>query len=64
MSRAVVVLLLLAPTLFADVKFLAEKKAAMATIDRTAAEMTALSDKVWAYAEAALKENAVVESAG
>lgn len=54
--RRVLLLLLLATPLFAEVKFVAEKKAAAATIDKTSAEMTALSDKVWAFAETALKE--------
>src|SRR6185503_16532627 len=48
--------LLLAPVVLADVKFAADKKAAVATIDANAAEMTALSDAVWRYAETALKE--------
>ena len=54
--RRVLLLLLLATPLFAEVKFVAEKKGAAATIDKTSAEMTALSDKVWAFAETALKE--------
>jgi aminobenzoyl-glutamate utilization protein B len=33
-----------------------EKQAAVATIDRNAAQLTALSDEVWRYAETALKE--------
>lgn len=54
-------LLLLTPTLlFAQardtVKFADTKRAAIATIDRHANEMTALSDEVWRYAETALKE--------
>jgi aminobenzoyl-glutamate utilization protein B len=49
-------ILLFASPLLADVKFTAEKKTAAATIDRSAAEMTALSDRVWAYAETALQE--------
>ncbi|MGZ8711374.1 MAG: amidohydrolase, partial [Thermoanaerobaculia bacterium] len=54
-------LLLLTPTvLFAQardtVKFADSKRAALATIDNHANEMTALSDEVWRYAETALKE--------
>lgn len=54
-------LVLLAPTLvFADtrdtVKFSDTKRAAVATIDKNAAEMTSLSNDVWRYAETALKE--------
>src|SRR6185503_4877969 len=48
--------LLLAPVVLADVKFAADKKAAAATIDQNASEMTALSDAVWRYAETAMKE--------
>jgi aminobenzoyl-glutamate utilization protein B len=54
--RKLLFLLALAPLAFADVKFTAEKKTAAATIDKSSAEMTALSDKIWAYAETALKE--------
>ncbi len=54
--RTLLILLALAPLAFADVKFSAEKKAAAATVDKSSAEMTALSDKVWSYAETALKE--------
>ncbi|HYC58962.1 MAG TPA: amidohydrolase [Thermoanaerobaculia bacterium] len=54
--RKLFCVLLLATPLFGDVKFTAEKKAAAATIEKTTAEMTALSDKIWAYAETALKE--------
>ena len=54
--RRVLVLLLLASPLFADVKFADDKKAAVATIENNATEMTALSDKVWGYAETALRE--------
>ena len=56
MRKLSLVILLLSPALFADVRFAVEKKAAAATIDRNAAEMTALSDAVWRYAETALKE--------
>jgi aminobenzoyl-glutamate utilization protein B len=56
MRKTIFVLLLVATSAFADVKFSAEKQSAAATIDQTSAEMTALSDKVWAYAETALKE--------
>ncbi|HET8773696.1 MAG TPA: amidohydrolase [Thermoanaerobaculia bacterium] len=56
--RTLLFLLLLAPTLlFAQtVKFADSKRAAVATIDQHASEMTALSDEVWRYAETALKE--------
>jgi aminobenzoyl-glutamate utilization protein B len=54
--RKLLFLLALAPLAFADVKFTAEKKAAIATIDKSSAEMTKLSDEIWAYAETALKE--------
>lgn len=54
--RKLLFLLALAPLAFADVKFTAEKQAAVATVDKTSAEMTALSDQVWAFAETALKE--------
>jgi aminobenzoyl-glutamate utilization protein B len=54
--RKLLFLLALAPLAFGDVKFSAEKKAAVATIDASSAEMTALSDKIWGYAETALKE--------
>jgi aminobenzoyl-glutamate utilization protein B len=40
----------------AAVPNLAEKQAAVTTIDRNAAQLTALSDEVWRYAETALKE--------
>ena len=50
-------LLLLTPTfVFAQPRFVDTKRAAVATIDKHAAEMTALSDEVWRYAETALKE--------
>jgi aminobenzoyl-glutamate utilization protein B len=59
--RKLLLLLLLTPAaLFAQardtVKFADTKRAALATIDRSANEMTALSDEVWRYAETALKE--------
>jgi aminobenzoyl-glutamate utilization protein B len=59
--RTLLLLLLLTPAaLFAQardtVKFADTKRAALATIDRSANEMTALSDEVWRYAETALKE--------
>lgn len=55
--RTLLLLLLLATPLFAaDPKFVADKKAAAATIDRNAAEMARLSDEVWRYAETALRE--------
>jgi aminobenzoyl-glutamate utilization protein B len=56
MRTLLCVLLLATPLFAADPKFATEKKAAAATVDKTSAEMTALSDKVWAYAETALKE--------
>jgi aminobenzoyl-glutamate utilization protein B len=57
MRKTVIVLLLLTSPLFAaDAKFIDDKKAALATIEKSSAEMTALSDRVWAYAETALKE--------
>ncbi|MGZ5493359.1 MAG: amidohydrolase [Thermoanaerobaculia bacterium] len=40
----------------ADVPNVAEKKAAIATIDRKSEQLTALSDEIWRYAETALKE--------
>lgn len=56
--RTLLLLLLLAPSalLAQTVKFADTKRAAIATIDRSAAEMNALSDEVWRYAETALKE--------
>lgn len=55
--RTLPLLLLLATPLFAaDPKFVADKKAAAATIEKNAAEMTRLSDEVWRYAETALRE--------
>ncbi len=56
MRTTIFLLLFAATSAFADVKFTADKQAAAATIDKTSAEMTALSDQVWAYAETALKE--------
>jgi len=57
----ILLLLLLAPSLLAapareTVRFTDTKRAAAATIDRSAPEMTALSDEIWRYAETALKE--------
>ncbi len=52
-------LLLLTPTfVFAadTVRFADTKRAAVASIDKHASEMSALSDEVWRYAETALKE--------
>jgi aminobenzoyl-glutamate utilization protein B len=54
--RNLLCLLLLTAPLFAQPKFLDDKKTASATIDGHASEMTALSDEVWRYAETALKE--------
>ncbi len=48
--------LLLATSIFASVPNLPEKQAAAAIIDRDAAQLTALSDEIWRYAETALKE--------
>jgi aminobenzoyl-glutamate utilization protein B len=56
MRKLLCVLLLATPVFAADVKFASEKKAAIATIEKASPEMTALSDKVWAYAETALRE--------
>jgi aminobenzoyl-glutamate utilization protein B len=56
MRKTIFLFLLVATSALGDIKFTAEKQAAIATIDKTSAEMTALSDKVWAYAETALKE--------
>lgn len=55
MRRLLLLLLLCLPVL-ADVKFADTKKAAVATIEKNAGEMTALSDEIWRYAETALKE--------
>jgi aminobenzoyl-glutamate utilization protein B len=58
MRKMLLAVLLLAP-LFASAaepRFAAEKKAAAATIEKTAPEMTALSDRIWGYAETALRE--------
>lgn len=57
--RTLLAALLLAPTLlFAQnaARFADTKRAAVASIDRHATEMTALSDEVWRYAETALEE--------
>lgn len=54
--RKALIFLLLATPLFADVKFVEDKKNATATIDKNSAEMTQLSDEIWRYAETALKE--------
>ncbi|HYI09622.1 MAG TPA: amidohydrolase [Thermoanaerobaculia bacterium] len=54
--RKLLCLLLLTTPLLADVKFADDKKAAAATIESHASEMTMLSDEVWRYAETALKE--------
>src|SRR5574342_435455 len=40
----------------ATVPNLSEKQSAAVTIDHTAAQLTALSDEIWRYAETALKE--------
>lgn len=49
-------IVIIAMPLLADVRFASEKKAAAATIEKNAAEMTRLSDEVWRYAETALRE--------
>src|SRR5215216_2915294 len=56
--RTLLFLLLLTPSfVFAQtVRFADTKRAAAATIDQHAGEMSALSDEVWRYAETALKE--------
>ncbi|HYK01391.1 MAG TPA: amidohydrolase [Thermoanaerobaculia bacterium] len=54
--RNLLCLLILTAPLFAQPKFVEDKKTASATIERHASEMTALSDEVWRYAETALKE--------
>lgn len=54
--RKLILLLALTAPLLGQVKFSDDKKAAAATIDRSAAEMTALSDRIWRYAETALRE--------
>ena len=56
MRRVLLLFLLATPLFAADPKFLDDKKAAVATIDKNATEMTALSDAVWRYAETALRE--------
>lgn len=58
MRKLLLVVLFLTPLLAsaAEPKFLPEKKAAAATIDKTQPEMTALSDRIWGYAETALRE--------
>jgi aminobenzoyl-glutamate utilization protein B len=48
--------LLIAANAFAAPPHLAEKQAAAADIDASVAQLTALSDEVWRYAETALKE--------
>ena len=45
-----------------QVPFLAQKTAAVASIDRHAAELARLSDQVWAYAETALLETKSAEA--
>ncbi len=49
-------LLLAASAFAATVPNLPEKQSAAVTIDRSAAQLTALSDEIWRYAETALKE--------
>ena len=54
--RTLLFLLALAPLALGQVRFVDDKKAAAATIEKHAAEMTRLSDQVWGFAETALKE--------
>src|SRR3954447_10454023 len=54
--RYLMVLLIAAEAFAAAPPHLAEKQAAAATIDATRAQLTALSDEVWRYAETALQE--------
>src|SRR5262245_55013116 len=54
--RAIVASLLLTTPLLAAVNFEADKKTAVATIEKNSTEMTKLSDEIWRYAETALKE--------
>lgn len=59
MRRLLLLLALCLPVLAETrdtVKFVDTKRAVVATIDRNASEMTALSDNVWRFAETALKE--------
>src|SRR5688500_10785615 len=56
LMRKLLCFLLLATPLLGEVKFADDKKAAAATIERHAAEMTTLSDEIWRHAETALKE--------
>src|SRR6185295_17431978 len=51
-----IALSLAAPAFAATVPNVAEKKAAIATIDGKGEQLSALSDEVWRYAETALKE--------
>jgi aminobenzoyl-glutamate utilization protein B len=60
--RKLILLLAVAVPLLGQVKFSDDKKAAAATIDRSAAEMTALSDRIWRYAETALRETQSAEA--
>jgi len=55
MKTALVSLMLIAATT-PTVPNVSEKQSAAATIDRNRAQLTALSDEVWRYAETALKE--------
>jgi aminobenzoyl-glutamate utilization protein B len=54
--RFLFIALFVAQTAFAAPRFAEVKKAANDSIDRNAAEMTALSDQIWRYAELALRE--------
>lgn len=56
MKKMLLALLFTVTASAATVPNLAEKQAAAATIDSNAAQLTALSDEVWRYAETALKE--------
>ena len=55
-SIAIVALILLAPAHAQDVPASAAKLAAVASIDRHRAELTAMADQIWAFAETALQE--------
>jgi aminobenzoyl-glutamate utilization protein B len=55
-SLAVVVLTLLAPAYAQDAPASAAKLAAVASVDRHRAELIAMADQIWEFAETALKE--------
>jgi aminobenzoyl-glutamate utilization protein B len=56
MKSALVLLLLIAAEALAAPPHVAEKQAAAAAIDANRAQLTALSDEIWRYAETALQE--------